>query len=118
MGLAIHRVFSEVKKAILFSHDEQKSVDIAVLTKELYLDSSSTSRRVKHASKDGFPKNLESRRGYRARLILGRSIPDDRSVLPTLDELKNKLLDLPESSATVQSLQNDGGGQYDQLHIE
>jgi hypothetical protein len=90
--------------------DNQKSVDIASLARELDLDSSSTSRRVKQATREGFLENLETKRGLRARIILGRKIPEDRSVLPTPEELENNWSDLLESLAIVQHSQNGGGG--------
>ena len=90
--------------------DNQKTVDIASLARELDLDSSSTSRRVKQAVKEGFLENLETRKGFRARIILGRKIPDDRPVLPSPEELENNWSDLLESRAIVQHFQDSGGG--------
>jgi len=92
------------------SLDNQKSVYIAALARELGLDSSVISRRVKEAIKEGFLENLETRSGFRARLILGRKIPDDSSVLPSPEELENNWSDLLESNAIVQHFQNSGGG--------
>ena len=91
--------------------DEQKSVDIATLAKVLNLDSSSTSRRVKLAVQAGFLEDLETRRGFRKKIVLGSTIPDDRSILPTPEELENNWSDLLESLAIVQHSKNAGGGQ-------
>jgi DNA-binding Lrp family transcriptional regulator len=90
--------------------DNQKSVDIAALARELNLDSSTTSRRVKQAIKEGFLENLETRKGFRARIILGRKIPDDHSVLPTPEDLEKNWLDDLESRAIVQHCQKSSGG--------
>jgi hypothetical protein len=65
-------------------------VDLPTLAEKLHLDRSTTSRRVNKAIDLEFLINIETRKGQRARIILGRDIPENRSVLPSPDELRNK----------------------------
>jgi hypothetical protein len=53
----------------------------------LILDKTAAWRRVNVARHLGYLENLEARRGKRARLILGDPLPEDRTILPTPDEL-------------------------------
>jgi len=84
------------------TEQKPKWVDNTTLAKKLGLSTSATSRRVAEATALGFLDNLESRNGKRKRIILGKAVPDDESVLPTPDELENKWLALTELHATVQ----------------
>ena len=51
----------------------------------LTLDRSAASRRVRSATSRGFLKNLETKRGQPARLVLGDPLPTDEPVLPEAD---------------------------------
>ena len=51
----------------------------------LKLDRSTASRRVRAATARGFIKNLETKRGQPARLVLGDPLPTDEAVLPEAD---------------------------------
>jgi hypothetical protein len=82
--------------------DRQVYVDIKTLADALGLDTSSTSRRVTQAIKSGFLENLETQRGKRSKIVLGKPIPADDSILPTPEELKLIWDALLESSAIVQ----------------
>lgn len=91
------------------SYHDPKNVEITALAKELGLDSSSTHRRVKQAISNGYLENLETRDRFRARIILGQKMPEDRSILPSPGEVENNWSDLLESLAIVQqSLKNKG----------
>ena len=80
----------------------QVYVDIKTVSDALGLDTSSTSRRVTQAIKSGFLENLETQRGKRSKIVLGKPIPADDSILPTPEELKLIWDALLESSAIVQ----------------
>lgn len=67
--------------------DESESVTVAELARELKLDKSATSRRVRSATDRGYLKNLEDRRGRPARLVPGDPLPEDLEVLPEPDSL-------------------------------
>lgn len=57
------------------------------LANELGLDKSAVSRRVAVATRDGYLRNLEDRRGRPARLIVGDPLPDQMEILPAPSEL-------------------------------
>jgi hypothetical protein len=66
--------------------DASESVTNAAVARELKLDKSAASRRVRVALDGGYLKNLEDRKGRPARLEPGDPLPDDVVVLPTPDE--------------------------------
>jgi len=57
------------------------------LAKRLKLSKSTISWRVRQAIHGGWLANLETRRSYPARLVRGDLLPEQRSALPTADEL-------------------------------
>jgi hypothetical protein len=65
----------------------REGVSITQLAAWLSIDKSSASRRVDSAIGNGYLLNLEDRRGYPARLILGDPLPDDVVVLPESEAL-------------------------------
>lgn len=69
--------------------NELTNLDIA---KELQLDESTASRRVRDAIARGFLENLEPNRGRPARIVLtDQVLPDNQRILPTIDELLNAM---------------------------
>ncbi|MGC8633896.1 MAG: hypothetical protein ACP5VP_04410 [Candidatus Limnocylindrales bacterium] len=54
----------------------------------LGIDKSSASRRVRAALDRGYLRNLEDRRGRPSRLVLGDQLPDQVTILPTVEELE------------------------------
>ena len=66
---------------------EEESISIAEVAKELNLDKSAASRRIRSATEQGYLKNLEDRRGKPARLVLGDLLPEDLRILPVTEEL-------------------------------
>ena len=66
---------------------EGESISIAEVAKELGLDKSAASRRIRSATEQGYLKNLEDRRGKPARLVLGDPLPKDLRILPVTEEL-------------------------------
>jgi DNA-binding Lrp family transcriptional regulator/5S rRNA maturation endonuclease (ribonuclease M5) len=82
--------------------DRRVYVDNKTLADVLGLDTSSTSRRVTQAIKLGFFENLETQRGKRSKIVLGKPMPDDHSILPTPEELKLIWGAQLESTAIVQ----------------
>jgi hypothetical protein len=69
---------------------EQASATMREVAKEVGIDRSSASRRVKEALKYGYLKNLETKRGQPHRLVIGDPLPEQRSVLPTPEEVKDE----------------------------
>jgi DNA-binding Lrp family transcriptional regulator len=95
------------------SGETMKYVDLSVLSQKLGLDKSPTSRRVQQAIKGGFLENLESRRGYRAKIVLGQQLPEDFSIFPTPEELEKKWLGTVDSGAIEQHYLIDTGENYE-----
>lgn len=61
---------------------EEQAVSQAAVARELNLDKSATSRRVRGAVDAGYLVNLEDRKGRHARLKLGEALPEDAELLP------------------------------------
>ena len=68
--------------------DLDVGVTIMAVARELGIDKSSASRRVRQALDRGYLQNLEERRFQRARLIVGDPMPTQVDVLPPADELE------------------------------
>jgi hypothetical protein len=47
-------------------------------------------RRVSKALQGGYLNDVETKRGQPKRLVIGDTLPDERSLLPTPEEVKNK----------------------------
>jgi hypothetical protein len=63
-------------------------VTVAGLARELKLDRSAASRRVKNAKDRGYLKDLEENRRKPSRLVLGDELPDDLQILPNPEEVR------------------------------
>lgn len=62
-------------------------IDLTVLRERLKLDKGSVSRRVKDAREVGYLVNQETRSGMPAQIVLGKPMPNNTAVLPTLETL-------------------------------
>jgi hypothetical protein len=67
---------------------EPTSTTVLEISRKLKIDRSSASRRVKEALKNGYLKNLETKKGQPFRLVPGEPLPQQRSILPTVQEVK------------------------------
>jgi hypothetical protein len=72
----------------LLDDSNGEPIAIKAIGDELGLDRNPAYRRVQMALDDGYLKNLEDRKGRPARLVLGDTLPDDRSILPEPRELE------------------------------
>jgi len=71
------------------SLNELTELDIA---KELQLDKSTTSRRIRAAIARGFLENLQDKKGRPARIVLtDQVLQDNQRILPTIDQLRNAM---------------------------
>lgn len=97
-------------------------VTIGALAEHLGLDHSAAFRRVSAAEREGWVVNQETRPRRPARLVPGESLPDERSILPNPDSLReiDLCVDPSFSRAIVQSawgapassgLEPEGAGQ-------
>lgn len=66
---------------------EEASVSYKHVGERLGLDKSSASRRCRQAVVAGYLKNLETRRGFPAQLVLGEPMPAEREVFPAPERL-------------------------------
>jgi hypothetical protein len=69
-----------------------QAVNITKVAKALGIDRSAASRRVALAVADEYLNNLEEREGRPARLVVGDPLPEDETILPTPEKLKEKIL--------------------------
>ena len=84
LGSAVPQTVRETVQAVrdLAGTGEATTAQVATA---LGLDRSAASRRVRSATTRGFLKNLETKRGQPARLVLGDPLPSDEPVLPEAD---------------------------------
>jgi hypothetical protein len=66
---------------------EGDPISLAAVARELDLDKSAASRRVRRAVDAGYLKNLEDKRGKPARLVPGDPLPEDLRILPATEAL-------------------------------
>lgn len=67
---------------------EPRSASVTQVAERLSIDKGAASRRVAVATRRGFLKNLEDKKGKPARLVLGDALPDDRAIFPDPDTLR------------------------------
>ncbi len=60
-------------------------VSVSTVARQLRLDKSAASRRLRAALERGYLKNLEDRKGRPARYVVGEPLPDDLDILPLPD---------------------------------
>jgi biotin operon repressor len=63
-------------------------ITVTDLARELKLDRSAVSRRVRNAKDRGYLRDLEENRRKPSRLVLGDELPDDLQTLPTLEDVR------------------------------
>ena len=88
-------VSSEVREtvAVVEEISDGEGVTQKALVSALNLDKSAVSRRVRSATRDGYLRDLEERRGHPSRLVVGDSLPEDAAILPTVEELRGCTVD-------------------------
>lgn len=88
----VKRLLGDQPKQSLLSRvrddDASKTVSVTEIAKELNLDKSATSRRVKVAIDGGYLRNDEMKRGRPARIAIGEPLPEDTELLPSAERLK------------------------------
>lgn len=66
-------------------------VSITLLAKVLSLDKATVSRRVRVAMAEGYLRNLETRRGQPAMVVIGEPLPVEMEILPTSEQVAKAL---------------------------
>ena len=81
----------------LCTGDEEAGVSVSEVAKELKLDKSAASRRVKVALDRGFLKNLETVKGRPYKLVVGDDLPKSIDILPEPEALVDRCTVAPEN---------------------
>ena len=91
----VRETVAAVETLCALQHVDDERGDIATVTvstiaKALKLDKSTASRRIKVAVDREFLRNLETRQGRPSRIAIGDPMPQDGTILPTVDELADR----------------------------
>ncbi len=81
----VRETVNAVARVLAGGADEVTTTEVS---RELGLDKGSGYRRVQTAISAGYLRNLETRRGRPARLVLGDPLPEDRALLPSPESLE------------------------------
>jgi hypothetical protein len=88
-------------------------VTVAELARELKLDRSAVSRRVRNAKDRGYLRDLEDNPRKPSRLVLGDDLPDDLQILPTPEDVRASMQKRASSNARPDGAQEPHrNGQY------
>ncbi len=80
-------------------------VTVAELARELKLDRSAVSRRVRNAKDRGYLRDLEENRRKPSRLVLGDDLPEDLQILPKPEEVRAGMQERATDSARPEGAQ-------------
>jgi hypothetical protein len=80
-------------------------VTVVELARELKLDRSAVSRRVRNAKDRGYLRDLEDNPRKPSRLILGDDLPDDLEILPTPEDVRASMQKRASSNARLNGAQ-------------
>jgi hypothetical protein len=93
----------------LREHSNGEPVTVAELARELKLDRSAVSRRVRNAKDRGYLRDLEENRRKPSRLVLGDDLPDDLQILPKPEDVRAGMQERPSGSARPDRAQEPHG---------
>jgi hypothetical protein len=85
----------------LRENSKGEPVTVAELARELKLDRSAVSRRVRNAKDRGYLKDLEENLRKPSRLVLGDDLPDDLQILPKPEEVRAGMQERASGSARL-----------------
>ena len=95
LGVVVSRTVRETVNAVVEEPSEDCSMytytSLATVRKNLGIDKSSASRRVRQAIKAGYLINEEATRGKPMRLRIGDPMPEEVQVLPTPEQLEKAI---------------------------
>jgi biotin operon repressor len=80
-------------------------VTVAELARELKLDRSAVSRRVRNAKDRGYLRDLEDDPRKPSRLVLGDDLPDDVQILPTPEDVRASVKERASGGARLEGMQ-------------
>jgi hypothetical protein len=84
---------------------KEEPVTVAELARELKLDRSAVSRRVRNAKDRGYLRDLEENQRKPSRLVPGDDLPDDLQILPTAEDVRAGMQERPSDSARINGAQ-------------
>jgi DNA-binding transcriptional ArsR family regulator len=84
-------------------------VTVTELTRELKLDRSAVSRRVRNAKDRGYLRDLEENQRKPSRLVLGDDLPDDLEILPKWEDVRASMQERASGSARLDRPQEPHG---------
>jgi hypothetical protein len=84
-------------------------VTVAELARELKLDRSAVSRRVRNAKDRGYLRDLEENQRKPSRLVLGDELPDDLQILPNPEDVRAGMQECASGSARLDGAQQPHG---------
>jgi hypothetical protein len=93
VGLLVGKTVREAVEAVeeLKVWNKDGDITVKMVAKELDLDKSAASRRVRKALDEGYLVNKEERKGKALKLDLGDPLPEERNLLPPVEELEERL---------------------------
>jgi hypothetical protein len=107
----VRQTVEAVKRLREDSNDEP--VTVAELARELKLDRSAVSRRVRNAKDRGYLRDLEENLRKPSRLVLGDDLPEDLQILPTPEDVRAGMQERASSNARPDGVQEPHrNGQY------
>jgi DNA-binding transcriptional ArsR family regulator len=89
----------------LRDYSKGEPVTVAELARELKLDRSAVSRRVRNAKDRGYLRDLEENQRKASRLVLGDDLPDDVQILPKPEDVRAGMQERASGSARLDELQ-------------
>jgi hypothetical protein len=93
----------------LRKNSKREPVTVAELARELTLDRSAASRRVRNAKDRGYLRDLEENRRKPSRLVLGDDLPDNLQVLPEPEDVRAGVKERASASAHPKVTQKPHG---------
>ena len=101
----------ETVEAVTRLREDSKGepVTVAELARELKLDRSAVSRRVRNAKDRGYLRDLEENRRKPSRLVLGDELPDDLHILPKPEDVRAGMQERASGGARLEGPQEPHG---------
>jgi DNA-binding transcriptional ArsR family regulator len=110
----VPKTVRDTVEALKRSREDSKGepVTVAELARELKLDRSAVSRRVRSAKDRGYLRDLEENRRKPSRLVLGDDLPADLQILPYPEDVRAGVKERASGSARpVEAQEPPGNGQ-------
>ena len=107
MPATVRETVEAVKR--LQEDSNREPVTVVELARELKLDRSAVSRRVRNAKDRGYLRDLEENPHKPSRLVPGDDLPDDLEILPKLEAVRAGVKERASGGARLDGLQEPHG---------